>query len=147
MRSRLTRFAALVAALALVGCSDSGGTATVSGEATYAGQPIESGSIQFTSKSGKGAVAGGAITAGKYSVSNVPLGEVVVSVTPSAPAAGPMTSDEFAKASADEAAAKKKGGASKSASFPADAGGNMVTFEVKAGANTLKIELTAPRPR
>ena len=138
--------AALTAALGS-GCGDSTASGTVSGEVLYAGAPVEHATIQFTPKDGKGVAAGGKVVAGKYSVPNVPLGTVTVSVTPTAEAmAGPMSSEDSAREAAERAASKKKF-TPKPPSFPVDAGGNKVTFEVKAGQNTFKMELTTPRPR
>ena len=147
MRLRQLVRAALVAALLPAvgaGCSDSAGKGTVSGEATYSGSPIASGTIQFTPKDGKGSVTGGPITGGKFNVPNVPVGTVVVSVAAGMPSSGPISSEESARLAQERAAAKK---AAATVSIPANASGNGETFEVKEGVNTYNVTVTAPRTR
>jgi len=140
---QVSSFALLVALAA--GCGDGGATGTVTGEVLYAGAPVEHGAIQFVPKDGKGVPAGGTVTAGKFTVTGVSVGTMVVTVTPTAESTGPISSADSAREAAERAASKKKF-TPKPASFPADAGGNKVTCEVKPGANTFKMELTAPRP-
>jgi len=149
MRPRTVWHCALVTALlaALAGCSGPGG-ATVSGSVTYGGVPVEEGSIQFTPKDGKGAVTGGPIVGGKFRVANVGVGPMAVFVSSNAgpdPATGggPVTTEDLANAAKERKAGKKKDAPAKVA-VPPDAVGNNVTFDVKAGANTLAIDLTAP---
>ncbi len=148
MRLRQLVSAAFVAAFApalVTGCSGSDATGTVTGEATYAGTPIESGTIQFTPKDGKGTVTGGPISAGKFSVPNVPVGVMVVSVVASEPSSGPISSEESARQAKEQRAAKKPPAAV--VAIPAGAAGNDVAFEVKAGANAHNVTVTAPRAR
>ncbi len=150
MRLRHALFAALFAAVGPglgAGCSGGDPTGTVSGEVTYNGVPVESGTIQFTPKDGKGAAAGGPVTAGKFDVKNVPVGVMLVSVTASAGGSGgPVSSEDSAREAAERLAAKKKF-VDKPAAIPPGAGGNNEPFEVKAGSNTLKVQLTPPRTR
>ena len=147
MRFRQLVSAALVTALVPVlvaGCGDPQAKGTVTGEATYAGAPIESGAIQFTPKDGKGLVAGGPIADGKFSVANVPVGPMVVSVTAGMPSSGPISSEESARLAKERAASKKS---ATPVAIPANAAGNGETFEVKPGANTHNVTVTAPRAR
>ena len=148
MRLRQLVSAAFVAAMVPAfgaGCGGSESKGTVTGEVTYAGVPLESGTIQFTPKDGKGQAAGGPITAGKFNVSNVPVGTMVVSVTASAPHTGPMSSEESARLSQERLASKKP--MEKVLTIPAGASGNNEPFEVKEGANTRNVTITPPRPR
>ncbi len=147
--TKLALLAALLPALA-AGCGDGGATATVSGTVSYAGAPVEEGSIQFTPKSGKGAVAGGTVAGGKFSVANVGVGPMVVYVSTNAPSGagsggGPVSTGDLAKAAQDRQAAKAKDAPAAAAAVPPDATGNNATFDVKAGANTLQLDLTPPK--
>ena len=150
MRLRRVLTAALLAAFAPAfgaGCGGGDPTGAVSGEVTYNGTPVESGTIQFTPKDGKGAAVGGPVTAGKFDVKNVPVGVMLVSINASAGGSGsPVSSEDSAREAAERLAAKKKF-VDKAPSIPPGAGGNNEPFEVKAGSNTLKVQLTPPRTR
>ena len=76
---RLFLGATLVAALLIVGCSDST-TARVSGKVQVGGKALEKGAIQFVPADGKTTTAGGEITGGSYSV-RVPVGSMKVSIS------------------------------------------------------------------
>ena len=148
MRLRQLVSAALVAAMVPAfgaGCGGSESKGTVTGEVTYAGVPLESGTIQFTPKDGKGTVSGGPVTAGKFNVPNVPVGTMVVSVTAGVPDTGPMTSEESARLSEERLKSKKP--MAKALTISADASGNNETFDVKQGANTRNVTITPPRTR
>ncbi len=145
---QLARLAALLPVLA-AGCDGGGATATVSGTVSYAGVPVQEGSIQFTPKSGKGAVAGGTVAGGKFSVANVGLGPMAVYISTNAPSGagaggGPISTADLAKAAQDRQAAKAKD-IPAPAAVPPDATGNNATFDVKAGVNTLQLDLTPPK--
>ncbi|HEV3145463.1 MAG TPA: carboxypeptidase-like regulatory domain-containing protein [Gemmataceae bacterium] len=71
-----------VCMLALFGC-DGRPHGTVRGTITLNGQPIELGAIAFIPADGQGPTTGGAIKDGKYSVANVPVGEMKVSISAS----------------------------------------------------------------
>ena len=129
------------------GCSGGTATGTVTGEVTYNGTPVESGTIQFTPKDGKGASAGGPVVAGKFDVKNVPVGVMLVSVNASAGGSGAAMSSEDSAREASERLAAKKKFVDKPASIPPGVGGNNEPFEVKAGANTHKVQLTPPRTK
>ena len=151
MRLRLLMKAALLALVAAIGagCDGGGATATVSGTVTYAGVPVEEGTIQFTPKSGKGSVVGGTVSGGKFSVANVGLGPMAVFVSSSAPSVagadgGPISTADLARAAQERQAGKAKE-AARPPAVPADAAGNNATFDVKPGANTLQIDLTPPK--
>jgi hypothetical protein len=81
MPLRLPGPAALAAALSLLlaGCSDSQ-TAAVTGTVRVDGQPLEKGSISFVPADGKGVTAGGEIIDGKYNVSKVSPGTMLVQI-------------------------------------------------------------------
>lgn len=82
-QSSLFRLGVCLAAgltVALAGCGGSS-KATVSGTVTYKGEPLPAGMIAFIGKDNQ--VASGAIEPnGHYSVRNVPIGPVKISVTP-----------------------------------------------------------------
>ncbi len=66
--------------LLLCGCGGSnGGTIEVTGTVTFDGTPVESGTISFLPKDGKGASAAGKIVSGQYTAA-VPPGEKKVSI-------------------------------------------------------------------
>ena len=71
----------LVLCLALLACLGCGGTATVSGNVTYAGKPVERGRISFLPLDDKGEldakspVIGSDIAQGQYKVTEVPRGK------------------------------------------------------------------------
>lgn len=72
-------------AAGLMGCG-SGGGASVSGTVTYQGQPLPVGTVSFTGKEGG---ASAVITNGAYSVTNLPEGEMKVTVSTPMPSASP----------------------------------------------------------
>lgn len=152
MRFRMSFSAPLLAALLTILTSGCGGdgvpTATVSGTANYGGKPVEEGFIQFTPVGGKGAVSGGPIKGGKFSVEKVAIGSMTVFVSSSAgavagPGGAPLSTEDQAKIAAEKLKSKKKD-APVPVAIPDDALGNNVLFEVKSGTNTLQIDLTPP---
>ncbi len=68
---------ALVVSL-IAGCGS--GSASISGEVTYNGEPVGKGLITFLSADGKGATAGGEIEDGHFAVDNVTPGPKVVKI-------------------------------------------------------------------
>ena len=75
----MTRCVFFVAAVAISGgCSSDPPSAEVSGNVTYDGKPIETGTISFFPRDGKGATSGGVIIDGAYTAKNVPFGEMDV---------------------------------------------------------------------
>jgi hypothetical protein len=69
-----------VSLLALSGC-DGMPRATVRGTVTLDGQPIELGAVSFIPVDGQSPTTGGPITNGRYSVANVPVGEMKVAIS------------------------------------------------------------------
>ena len=71
----------LLLSLGLLACLGCGGTATISGNVTYGGKPVERGRISFLPLDDKGeldaksAVIGTDIAQGKYKVTEVPRGK------------------------------------------------------------------------
>jgi hypothetical protein len=126
-----------------VGCSNSGGTVT--GEATYEGQPIERGYVTFTMVDGKGPVVGAAITNGRYTAEGVPAGTHVVRVEANTGAGPTVASSADAKQVSREWRGKVgSDGVIRTESIPANAQGNNQRTEVKSGSQTLDLHLTKP---
>jgi len=65
----------------LAGCNGGFAVGEVSGTVSFDGKPVEIGSISFISADGSKPSAGGAITDGKYAVSNVPAGPTKVRIS------------------------------------------------------------------
>lgn len=76
---RLGRFL-VMASVILVAVAGCGGVGNISGEVKVKGEPIKQGSISFASQGRKKVVKTGAIKDGKYSVQEVPSGEVLITV-------------------------------------------------------------------
>ena len=123
------------AALALLGLSGCGGNlATVAGEATYDGRPIEDGSIVLTPVDGKGPVSGGPVVNGKYIVSGVLPGPKVAKVEGYRRVNFASSSEEMMRRAAE---AKKRGDDSglvdPADMIPPSAEGNNQTVAIKPG--------------
>jgi hypothetical protein len=117
--------------------------ATVRGEVSYDGKPIETGTIIFMPADGKGAAASGAIEDGRYTIANVAPGPKVVQIIATKRVKFARTSDEMAQ---EFAASKgKKLVPESAAAIPADAGGNNQKVEVAEGRQTLNFALTKPK--
>ena len=77
----MTSLRLLLLCLALLACLGCGGTATISGNVTYGGKPVERGRISFLPLDDKGEldakspVIGTDIAQGKYKVTEVPRGK------------------------------------------------------------------------
>jgi hypothetical protein len=140
---RRVRPGALVVALLAAGCGDSG--ATVSGEVSYDGQPVKSGYVSFTPADGKGPVAGGQITDGRYTAEKVPPGPKVVKVEASS-GSGPsvQSSADMEKLSKEWKAKVGPDGIIHTETVPQDAEGNNQKVDVKPGAQTLDFHLKKP---
>jgi len=77
----------------LAGCG-SGTKATVSGNVTFNGQPVERGAISLWPEDGKGSVAGAGIENGRYQIKGVAPGVKIVRLT--APVAlGTTAKDDY----------------------------------------------------
>lgn len=124
--------------LLLVGCQRSTGV-TVTGTVTFNGQPVPDGSITFSPADGKGPSAGGKIENGKYTVSDVPPGEKIVTVVGGDKIEFPKTSDEMEKMAMS--GQKPQSGMQ----IPPDAKGNNQKITVSSQKmQTIDISLTAP---
>src|SRR5437870_135240 len=79
VRTCLIRLLPLALLVSLIpGCGS--GSASISGEVTYNGEPVGDGSITFLAADGKGATAGGMIEGGRFAVHNVVPGPKVVKI-------------------------------------------------------------------
>ena len=139
MRASANRIVLLLSlpVLLFAGC-DSG--ATISGQVSFDGQPVEQGWITLLSADGQTAAAGGAIEAGHYHIENVPLGEKVVQVV-----ASPKLIEQPRTIEGMEQQARE---ISRSGVIPQDVGGigpntpgNGVQVEVIEGEQKLDVEL------
>ena len=125
---------AFIAGVVLVGCSNGGDFADVSGTVSYDGHAIESGAITFIPADGKGSTAGGPIKDGKYTATKVPLGNMKVSISGSKKTGSKKlypTADSPSVDLTAEALPTKYSDRDKSE----------LTFEVKRGANEKNWEL------
>ena len=142
-RKCMARVWPAVLALAAAGCG--GNAASVSGTVTYDGQPVGDGMVTFLPADGKGAVAGGKITDGRYTVENLTPGPKVVQVVAVKAVPFARSSEEMAKRAAEN---KSRGDGSglidPADTIPADAEGNNATHEVKPGKQTLDLDLKKP---
>jgi hypothetical protein len=138
---RLAAAAALAAAAGLLGgCGPSLGTC--SGEVTYDGQPVGDGYITFTPADGKGKVAGGPISGGRYAVSGLPPGPKVVRVIAVKKVNFAATSEEMQRKAAMASKAGDYGGLVDPAdAIPANAEGNNARVEIAPGDNRLDLHL------
>jgi hypothetical protein len=137
----LAAVAALSAALA--GCGPR--TATVSGEVTYAGQPVGDGHITFTPADGRGKDAGGPIRGGRYRVSGLAPGPKVVKVIAVRPVNFASSSEEMMRRSAEARKAGNHDGLVDPAdTIPEDAPGNNAEVRLKPGDNVYNFHLQAP---
>jgi hypothetical protein len=136
---------ALLAALA-AGCGRP--SANLSGEVTYDGRPVESGTITFLPADGKGPTAGATVTDGRYAVRRVVPGPKTVTVRAFPAGATSHSPDDMAKAAA---AAKAQGNRpvvnAPVELIPADAGGNNASIDVAPGNRVLDFHLEKPPPR
>jgi hypothetical protein len=138
--------AALVLAAATVlvpGCGDS--TATITGEVTYDGKPVEDGYITFTPADGRGKDAGGQITNGQYKVEGVPPGPKVARVTAVKKVNFASSSEEMMQ----RAAVARRSGNHDGLVDPADiipenAEGNNARVELRPGTQEQNFHLTKP---
>jgi hypothetical protein len=147
MTRTLPRLATL-ALLLLAGCGNP--TATVTGEVTYDDQPVGNGTVTFLPADGKGAVAGGPITDGRYKVENVPPGKKVVKVEAVKKVPFARSSEEMAQRAAERKARGDASGLIDPADIiPPNAEGNNITADIQRGDQTLPLHLKKPagRPR
>jgi hypothetical protein len=139
-RARLLPIGAALWLLAATGCSNT--TASVSGSVTFDGQPVGDGYVTFRPADGIGPDAGAKIIGGRYSLDGIKPGPKVVQVIAVKKVPFARTSEEMARRAAES---KAKGDASglidPADTIPPDAEGNNATHEIKAGKQTLNVEL------
>ena len=124
--------------LTLLGLGCNSNAATVSGDVTFEGQPVEEGQIEFIPSDGKGQTASGPIAKGRYAISGVQLGPKIAQITS-------YKKGQAVKSVQELADAAKKGtpeSDESAALIPADAKGNNTKVEVTAGTQTLHFKLT-----
>src|SRR5215831_19508861 len=98
-RSLLARLLPMALFVTLIpGCG--GGSASISGQVTYNGEPVGNGYITFTPVDGKGPPAGGQIEAGQYLVDNLTPGPKLVKIEAVKKVNFALTSEEMAKRAA-----------------------------------------------
>jgi hypothetical protein len=133
---RLAAVVALAGAAGILsGCGPT--TATVSGEITYEGKPVEDGYITFTPADGKGTDAGGPITSGRYRITKVPPGPKVVKVIGVKKVNFASTSAEMMQKAAEARKAGNYGGLVDPAdTIPENAQGNNAQIALNVGENS-----------
>src|SRR2546421_11653224 len=96
---RVLAVTSLLAVTALLsGCGSP--PATVSGEVSYEGQPVDKGYISFTPSDGQGKDAGAPIANGRYKVADLPAGRKLVNIIAIKKVNFASTSAEMAKKAA-----------------------------------------------
>ena len=131
---------AVVLGLALAGCGG-GATATVSGSVDFDGHPVANGSISFLPEDGKGPVAGGTISGGRYHVDHVPPGRKIVQIIGAKKTDSPVTHEEMA---AEAKARFQHGGGERPGMIPTNAEGNNVVVDAPPGQTELNFTLKTP---
>jgi hypothetical protein len=120
----------------IVGCRQAN---SVSGTVTYNGEPVEDGSVTFTSADGSGPGFGAQVVNGQYKADKVRLGKHVASVR-GLTKAPVLTKEESVKA--HERRDNRYG--LPIDYIPEDATGNRETFEIERGKQTLDFALKGP---
>ncbi len=130
----------LIACLsAIAGCGSS--QATVSGNVTFAGQPVASGQIEFAPAAGGGTPMGAPIIAGKYTI-KLPPGEKTVHITESPKVAIVTSTEELQRQAAEGRNVPQAPAVSL---ITPQTAGNSLTVNVKEGVQTLDFPLrTSP---
>ena len=143
--SRLTRSAVICLIAFSFGCGGSDKGTTVKGSVTYDGKPVEKGYIIFHSKEGKGdRSVGGAISGGKFTVKNVPLGKCRVEVTATPASSGEVVSMDEAVKIAKQKKGETKGETKKDPDeIASHAEGNNKDHDIAAGTE-LNLTLKPP---
>jgi hypothetical protein len=135
----------LLACLAVACVSGCGSFCTVSGEATYDGQPIEDGMVNFLPADGKGPSAGGPIRQGRYSVAGLQPGPKIVQVRAVKQVNFARSQQEMEEmAAAARARGDTTGIIERADIIPPDAVGNNATLDVKPGPQTHHLVLKKP---
>jgi hypothetical protein len=136
----------LVAALAMASGCGGKNTATVSGNVTYDGKPIDKGSVSFIPKDGAGPVSAGEIIDGAYRAANVTPGTKIVKIIGVRKVKFALSQEEMAKAAQEATRTGDDSGMVERADLPGlpEAKGNNVEVEIKPGAQTLNFDLKKP---
>lgn len=141
--NRFLAAAVLAAAVLPAGCSPSGATAT--GEVTYDGQPVGDGYITFTPTGGSGRDTGAPISGGKYTVSGLTPGPMVVKVIAVKKVNFASSSEEMMKKAAEARQTGKTTGLVDPAdTIPDTAEGNNAKVDISPGENKLDFHLKPP---
>jgi hypothetical protein len=123
----------------IAGC---GRTAAVSGSVTYDGQPVANGSITFTPEDGKGPVAGGPITEGKYRIVGVTPGRKIAQIIGVKKVNFAQSHEEAARVAKVNAAHGDSSGITERAdTVPPDAEGNNRVVDVQPGNTEINFTL------
>jgi hypothetical protein len=116
----------LLSVLFLAGCKKS---AEVSGTVTFKGKALANGYITFFPAGADGNAAGAKITAGKYTLTDIPPGKRRVLIT------------SHAEVKEDNSAGAPRISLLPHERIPADAKGNNKIVEVQAGTQTINFDL------
>lgn len=131
------------AVVALAGCGSS--VASLSGNVTLDGKPLERGFINIQPVDGNTAAAGGEITSGRYSVKEIPPGKKVIEIIGVKKVTFASSTEEMMLAAEE---AKKKGddsGLVEPADIvPRNAEGNLQELELVPGSQRKNFDLKTP---
>ena len=145
--TRSARVLAAAGAVALLAAAGCGRSADLSGNVSYDGQPVESGTITFVPADGGGPTAGALITEGRYRARDLSPGSKVVQIQGFRDVPMARYSSELAE-QAEEAMRRGESLAvdpvDDAQIIPADAQGNNETIEVQPGRQTLDFHLKPP---
>ncbi len=123
-------------------------TSAVSGTVRYQGKTIGNGYITFMPADGQGPAAGGPITDGQFSVSDLVPGKKTVQVVAVKKVNFAASNAELERQAKENA---KHGDATgiveRADEIPADAEGNNRPIELAAGAQTLDFDLQPPKKK
>jgi hypothetical protein len=127
---RCRRSEIMVAALAALAATGCGGKASVSGTVTYEGQPVAAGVVVFLTDGAPAPYPRSDIKNGRYSVTNLVPGKKKVQVAAPRKFFFPSEKTEQLPPPTPD--------------FPDDAEGNGQEVELRAGSNTINIDLKKP---
>ena len=129
--------------LLTAGC---GAACSVTGTVTFDGQPVANGDITFLPADGKGPVAAAHISSGAFTVAEITPGPKIVQITAVKVVPFARSTQEMAdRAAAQKAQGNATGIIDPADTIPANAEGNNVAMEVKAGSQKLDFHLKSKR--